>query len=99
MLGIVEMMERVDEKAYTRGPRLLEQAGCHVVYGLVGHKTHCKLCLVVRREGRRMRHYAHLGTGNYNPRTARFYTDLSYFTSRTGITGVLLVWQMITSIR
>jgi polyphosphate kinase len=58
-----------------------------VVYGLVGHKTHCKLCLVVRSEGRAMKNYAHLGTGNYNPRTAKLYTDLSYFTSRKDITS------------
>ncbi|HEU5456753.1 MAG TPA: polyphosphate kinase 1, partial [Nocardioides sp.] len=85
VLVIVEIKARFDEHANIRWARQLEQAGCHVVYGLIGLKTHCKVAMVVRDEPEGIRRYIHIGTGNYNPKTSRLYEDLGLITTDAGI--------------
>ncbi|WP_420174204.1 RNA degradosome polyphosphate kinase [Luteococcus sp. OSA5] len=86
VLAVVEIKARFDEQNNIAWARKLEKYGVHVVYGMVGLKTHCKLCLVVRDDGDGLRRYAHIGTGNYNPKTARMYEDMGLLTANPIIT-------------
>jgi polyphosphate kinase len=97
--AIVELRARFDEATNIQWARRLEEAGAHVIYGVVGLKTHCKMLLIVRRDADRLRHYVHLGTGNYHPRTARIYTDFSLLTSQSQLTEeVATVFNTLTGL-
>jgi polyphosphate kinase len=99
VLAVVELKARFDEEANINWAERLEALGAQVVYGIVGLKTHGKMMLITRREGSRLRRYAHLSTGNYNPRTAGFYTDVGYLTSNAELTAdVDMVFQQLSSL-
>src|SRR5881398_2565612 len=97
--ALVELRARFDEAVNIQWARRLEEAGAHVIYGVVGLKTHCKALLIVRSDADRLRHYVQLGTGNYHPRTARIYTDFSLFTCEPELTEeVAVVFNTLTGL-
>lgn len=99
VLAVVELKARFDEEANINWAERLEALGAQVVYGIVGLKTHAKMMLVTRREGARLRRYAHLSTGNYNPKTSRLYTDVGYLSSSAELTAdVDRVFQQLSSL-
>src|SRR5437763_14739795 len=99
VIAIVELRARFDEAVNIQWARRLEEAGAHVIYGVVGLKTHCKALLIVRRDADRPRRYVQLGTGNYHPRTARIYTDFSLFTCEPELTEeVAVVFNTLTGL-
>ena len=96
---LIELRARFDEAANIALASKLQEAGAHVVYGVVGYKTHCKMALVVRREGGRLKRYVHLGTGNYHPRTARAYTDYGLLSAKEALgEDVHQVFMQLTSL-
>ncbi len=97
--AVVELKARFDEEANINIAARLEEAGAHVVYGVVGYKTHAKMMLIVRREESQLRRYVHLGTGNYHPRTTRFYTDFGLLTCNTNVgSDVNEVFKQLTGL-